>query len=289
LLWLVVAKIALTGVTIGSGGSGGIFGPSMVIGGLLGGAFGTLCHRWIPSVHPASFVLLGMAGFFSAVAKTPISTIIMVSEMTVGYALLLPLMLVSSISYLLMPQSISIYIKQVARRMDSPAHLGDFVVDLLDRMLVGDVMTRLENNPEFIRFDERESLGSILEKVSMSAQTTFPVVDARQIVTSIVRLDDLRSTFMQPELQSLLIAKDVATTEYEPLAPADSLKAALRKMAQSHSAELPVVESISSRRIIGLISRHEILQAYSTGMEKALSRSEGNYPPQNISMARKTG
>jgi len=102
-------------------------------------------------------------------------------------------MLVSSLSYLLMPERISIYIKQVARRMDSPAHLGDFVVDLLDRMLVKEVMTRFENNPELIRFNERESLGSIFEKVSQSSQTAFPVVDAQRVVTGHVS-----TTFVRP-------------------------------------------------------------------------------------------
>ncbi len=273
MLWLAAAKIVLTGVTIGSGGSGGIFGPSMVIGGLLGGAFGTFFHQWFPDVQPASFVLLGMAGFFSSVAKTPISTIIMVSEMTVGYALLLPLMLVSSMSYLLMPERVSIYCKQVARRKDSPAHLGDFVVDLLDRIPVSKAMTRLLNQPGLVCFDEREALSTMFNKVAVSAQTTFPIVDAQHVVTGIVRLDDLRAAFMQPDLGNLIISRDVATTDFNPLTPEDSLKHALQQMARSQCGELPVVDSSSSRRIIGLVNRHEIMQTYGAEMEKNLAKS----------------
>ena len=92
LLAIAVGKILTTGLTIGSGGSGGVFGPSMVIGGCAGGALGIFLHwLWPPLVpHPASFVIVGMAGFFAAAAKTPFSTLVMVSEMTGNYNLLLP-------------------------------------------------------------------------------------------------------------------------------------------------------------------------------------------------------
>ena len=87
LLAIALGKILTTRLTIGSGGSGGVFGPSMVIGGCGGGALGMLLHHFWPSLvpHPASFVIVGMAGFFAAAAKTPFSTLIIVSEMTGGY------------------------------------------------------------------------------------------------------------------------------------------------------------------------------------------------------------
>ena len=93
LLLIALGKIATTGLTIGSGGSGGVFGPSMVIGGCGGGALGIVLHNLWPGLvpHPASFVIVGMAGFFAAAAKTPFSTLIIVSEMTGGYTLLLAL------------------------------------------------------------------------------------------------------------------------------------------------------------------------------------------------------
>ncbi len=92
LLAIALGKILTTGLTIGSGGSGGVFGPSMVIGGCGGGALGLFLHSLWPTLvpHPASFVIIGMAGFFAAAAKTPFSTLIIVSEMTGGYHLLLP-------------------------------------------------------------------------------------------------------------------------------------------------------------------------------------------------------
>jgi CIC family chloride channel protein len=268
ILWLAIAKIILTSITIGSGGSGGVFGPSMVIGGLLGGAFGTFCHQWIPTVQPAVFVLLGMAGFFSAVSKTPISAIIMVSEMTVGYALLLPLMLVSSFCYLLMPRDVSMYVKQVARRMDSPAHLGDFVIDLLERIPVSLALSRSGRTSGFIQFGDNESLKTIFQNISASVQTTFPLTSAHGTLTGLIRLDDLRSAFMEPTLQELVIAKDAATTQFQALLPTDTLKMALHKMSQSRCAELPVISDADSGRILGLLSRSEILQAYNAEMQR---------------------
>ncbi len=103
LIALAIGKIFTTSFSIGSGGSGGVFGPSVVIGGAMGGAVGKIFHILLPSVitSPGSFVIVGMAGFFTAVSNTPISTIIFVSEMTNSYHLLLPSLLVCSICYLL--------------------------------------------------------------------------------------------------------------------------------------------------------------------------------------------
>ena len=103
LLFLAIGKVLTTSFSIGSGGSGGVFGPSIVIGGAMGGAVGRLFHQVMPGIvtEPGAFVVVGMAGFFTAVSNTPISTIIFVSEMTNSYHLLLPSLLVCSVAYLI--------------------------------------------------------------------------------------------------------------------------------------------------------------------------------------------
>ncbi len=128
LLAIALGKIFTTGLTIGSGGSGGVFGPSMVIGGCGGGALGIMFHHLWPGLvpHPASFVIVGMAGFFAAAAKTPFSTLIIVSEMMGGYRLLLPSLWVCGLSYILSDEQ-SIYSSQVEGRSRSPAHQGRYV------------------------------------------------------------------------------------------------------------------------------------------------------------------
>ena len=134
---LVFAKIFATSFTISSGGSGGVFAPSLFIGAMLGGAFGGICHTFFPHIvtEPSAFVLVGMGGFFAGVAKVPIAALIMVAEMTGGYSLIVPMMIVSSLSYLLLG-NVSLYEKQVPTRVDSPAHIGDFAVDIMDRLTV---------------------------------------------------------------------------------------------------------------------------------------------------------
>jgi CIC family chloride channel protein len=123
LLAICLGKLLTTSLTIGSGGSAGVFGPSMVIGGCGGGALGMVLHHLAPSLvpHPASFVIVGMAGFFAAAAKTPLSTLVMVSEMIGNYNLLLPSLWVCTLSFLLSDQQ-SIYSEQLIDRLASPVH-----------------------------------------------------------------------------------------------------------------------------------------------------------------------
>jgi CIC family chloride channel protein len=124
-LAIAVGKILTTSLTIGSGGSAGVFGPSMVIGGCAGGAVGIMLERVAPGLvaHPATYVIVGAAGFFSAAAKTPFSTLVMVSEMTGSYNLLLPALWVCALAFLLSDQQ-SIYSEQVVDRGASPVHGG---------------------------------------------------------------------------------------------------------------------------------------------------------------------
>jgi CIC family chloride channel protein len=131
LLAVALGKILTTSLTIGSGGSGGLFGPSVVIGGCGAGALGIVLHRiWTAlTPHPGSFVIVGMAGFFAAVAKTPFSTLVIVSEMTGNYNLLLPMLWVCALAFLFSEEQ-SIYRSQVAGRSRSPAHSGDDVLEV---------------------------------------------------------------------------------------------------------------------------------------------------------------
>ncbi|PLX93362.1 MAG: chloride channel protein, partial [Desulfuromonas sp.] len=137
MLVIALAKILATSFTISSGGSGGVFAPSLVIGAMLGGAFGATADILFPMLaqDPRAYVLVGMAGFFAGVANAPIATLIMVSELTGNYGLLAPLMLVCVVAMIAMRKN-SIYENQVTGRFDSPAHLGDFVIDVLEGITV---------------------------------------------------------------------------------------------------------------------------------------------------------
>ena len=165
-LALVIAvpflKILATGLTISSGGSGGTFAPSMVIGGFTGAAMGMILHQWLPAIvpNPAVFALVGMAGFLAGVAKTPLASLIMISEMTTGYGLLVPLMLTTASGYVFARKKISIYENQVGQRIDSPAHEGEFVTGALERILIKDA---LQPSDKLITFHHDTMLAEILK------------------------------------------------------------------------------------------------------------------------------
>src|SRR5690606_30808952 len=104
LFGVALLKILTTSLTVGSGGSGGVFGPSVVVGGWVGGSFGYLFHLWFPEVvpNPDAFVIVGMACFVGGVAHAPVSTLVMASEMTGSYELLVPLMLAEAVTFVIL-------------------------------------------------------------------------------------------------------------------------------------------------------------------------------------------
>jgi CIC family chloride channel protein len=174
---LALAKILATSFTISSGGSGGVFAPSLFIGAMLGGAYGLACHKLFPGKAPSpeAFVLVGMGGFFAGVAKVPLTALVMVSEMCGSYDLLVPLMLVNVVNVALLSQRWTLYEEQVSSLIDSPAHLGDFVVDVLENMKVREVY-RPSRRPTLIREDL--PLPAVLRLVAGSTDSYFPVIDA---------------------------------------------------------------------------------------------------------------
>ncbi len=129
LLLMVAGKMLATAMTIGSGGSGGVFGPSIFLGAALGAAYGQAVADLFPvlELNPVDFALVGMASFFAAAAKTPLSTIVMVTEMTGGYGLLVPLMLSSFTAFILLPPEVTLYRSQVPERIDSPVHAHEYI------------------------------------------------------------------------------------------------------------------------------------------------------------------
>jgi CIC family chloride channel protein len=271
---LTFAKIFATSFTISSGGSGGVFAPSLFIGAMLGGFYGTLCSRLLPQllIHPSAFVLVGMGGFFAGVAKVPIASLIMVAEMTGGYALIVPLMIVSVISYLLLGET-SLYEKQVPSRVDSPAHIGDFAVDILEHISVREALPPgrgVESIPERMPFDE------IMQLIASSNQQDFPVVNENGYLTGILSLTDMRKVMFERNLHQFIIAKDIATEGVLTVTPGDSLKTALRKMTEAEIRELPVVSDEDSRRVISMLSRKDVIQTYHDEIERLKARRTNN-------------
>ncbi|HWE02142.1 MAG TPA: chloride channel protein [Tepidisphaeraceae bacterium] len=259
---LLVTKMFATALTIGSGGSGGVFAPSMVIGGLLGWASGTFFHHLAPTViaQPAAFVLVGMAGFFAGVAKVPVSSLVMVSEMTTGYGLLVPSMLTNAIAFLLTPRSISMYENQVNSRVDSGAHAGEYFFDVLDRILVAECV---KTDVKVLVFHRDTALADVLDIVSDSQQPVFPVLNADTSLYGVIDLDDIRFIMGAATMASgLVIAQDLCLEKFQTITPDESLAVALRKVRNTQLEALPVVKSEDSLTVIGILSRRDISNAY---------------------------
>jgi CIC family chloride channel protein len=260
LLTIALGKILTTSLTIGSGGSGGVFGPSMVIGGCGGGALGLLLHRvWPWAVpHPASFVVVGMAGFFAAAAKTPFSTLIIVSEMTGGYNLLLPSLWVCTLSFILSDEQ-SIYASQVESRSRSPAHQGAYVREVLAGARVSEFLTP-QRTATVLHADD--SLDIVLNRLQAAPHAILPVADAGGRLLGVVNLEEVHLAFVEPALKPLICAEDLMRTDVRPLTPDDTLDRALELFVENDLLVLPVVDDLEHRRVAGMVHRHEISSVY---------------------------
>lgn len=268
-LWLmavlVVAKIAATSFTISSGGSGGVFAPSLFIGAMLGGAYGAVCHQLVPHLvpQPEAFVLVGMGGFFAGVNKVPLTALLMVSEMSGSYSLLVPLMLVSMVNVAILSRRWTLNEEQVSSLIDSPAHLGDFVVDVLEGLKVREVY-RPGRHVSMVREDM--PLPEVLELVANSSESYFPVVDKEQRLVGLFSLHDIRSTLVGDGASALIVASDLAAIDVPTVTPEDNLLKALRLFTQKGIEALPVVDPDDRTRIICMLRREEVIAAYDRQM-----------------------
>jgi chloride channel protein, CIC family len=258
MITIAVLKILATSLTIGSGGSGGVFAPSLVIGGLAGGAIGTTLHHMLPLwfPHPAAFVLVGMAAFFSTAAKTPIASLVLISEMSGGYTLLVPAMLAIATAYMFSSVKWSIFHKQVLNRFASPAHRGTYVVDVLEHVAVLEV---LKSTKRVATVQPTTTLSDLSSLIARTRQSIFPVVDDTNHYVGAISLDLLSN--VSPELitAGLIIAVDLAERGVH-VRPKDNLNTALESLQRSSQDEIPVVDEDGCFK--GLLSRRDVLSTY---------------------------
>jgi chloride channel protein, CIC family len=266
LLILAIGKIFTTSFSIGSGGSGGVFGPSMVIGGAMGGAVGLMFHQWMPKLvtQPGAFVVVGMAGFFTAVSNTPISTIIIVSEMTGSYHLLLPSLLVCSITYM-MSRPWTIFQNQVKSRVDSPAHAGEFFIDILQSIRVRDLIAQVR---QVTSIPQDMSFRDFKQYFSESEQHYFPVVDQHGKLSRIFSINDVRAVLFSPGIGQLIVMKDIGTSEIITTTPSEDLNSVLHKFTVKNIDSLPVVSDDDARELIGMLNRREVIAVYNQRVQE---------------------
>ena len=267
LLFIAFGKILTTSFSIGSGGSGGVFGPSIVIGGALGGAVGNIFNMIMPNIvtQPGAYVVVGMAGFFASVSNAPISTIMFVSEMTGSYHLFLPSLLVCSLSYLF-SQGWTIYIKQVKNKLESEAHRGEFFVDVLAAIKVKELLPylrKVQTIPEDMPFEEFKH-----KIFTRTDQQYFPVVDKENKLTGIFSINDVRSVLFDDEIDNIVVMKDIATKDIIYTTPSEDLNQVLKKFTIKNLNRIPVVKDDDRRELIGMLDRKEVIEYYNRRVEE---------------------
>ena len=259
LVLLVLAKIIATSFTISSGGSGGVFAPSLVIGAMLGGAFGIAAHALFPGVigelQATSFVLVGMAALLSGVARVPIAAIVMVSELSGNYNLLPPLMFASTIAYLV-TSNWTIYEKQVPARVDSPAHREELTIDILENASVRDAMAT-----DVMPAHPSNNVQTVLNLISKYGHIGYPVLDDNRLVGIVTFKDAER---VPVEDREVVLVEQVMTpvTSLIVTYPDESLEDALRKLVLNDIGRLPVVDRDDQSKILGIVTKSDIIRLH---------------------------
>jgi chloride channel protein, CIC family len=271
LLLLALGKILATSITLTTGGSGGLFTPSLYIGAATGGAFGVALRELFPALHirPEAYALVGMGALVAGATNAPITGILIVFEMTNDYAIVLPLMLTTVICHLIARrlEPDSLYSGWLRRR-------GERIEHGSDRALLTDLTVReaYDSTPQV--FLAGAPLGTLLGHLRPGEQTTFPVVDDAGALLGVVTMADLARLAEEDATagEDGRVAADTAGP-IETVTLADSLLEAMRRMGVRGVAALPVLGA-GSHRLLGIISRSHILAAY----ERALSGGPSAQP-----------
>ncbi|HQP95928.1 MAG TPA: chloride channel protein, partial [Myxococcota bacterium] len=264
LLAVAIGKIFTTSFSIASGGSAGVFGPSLVIGGTLGGAAGLVFQGWWPGLvqNPSSFAMVGMAGFFAAAANTPLSAVIMVSEMTGDYSLLVPAVWVCAITFLA-SRRWTIFRSQAESRLHSPAHIGQYAFEMMGKAKVGEVF---KENRRFVPVEADLPLTRVLGGTGSTRQRIFPVMDHGRLVGVFHYkrlMAALESAQEHPEVMTArsLMRPVSVSARFPGVRAGDPLSVAQRKMTGLDVEELIVV-SDEMDEVIGILTASDVLLAY---------------------------
>jgi CIC family chloride channel protein len=253
---LAVFKAIATSATLGGRGAGGIFMPSLFIGATTGsGVAAVLSNVWRWSeIQAGAFALVGMAATFSAVARAPLTSILIVFEITGDYGLVLPLMIATVISTILAgrvhPESA--YTASLTRMGIHPVHSG--VTDLLDTVRVGDIVT--DGSPA--RVDLASTLGEVEGVLIRSHLRGVPVISDGRLVGIVAQSDIVRAGGPSDQMT----AADVMTPNPATVNPETRVSDALERMAALGIGRLPVVDANDPGRLIGVFRREDVIAAY---------------------------
>ncbi len=264
-LWIVLvlpfAKIVATSLSIGSGGSGGIFAPGMVVGGMLGASLWRLGYGVLPHMptQPTAFVIIGMMALFGGIAHAPLAVMLMVAEMTGNLSLLAPAMIAVAVSTALVGDK-TIYRSQLRDRSSSPFHRVRLSFPMLSALLVRDAMAApgpvlVATTPVSTAPEGARETGVVV--VNGNAEVVGVITQAR--IDEVMRSDD-----------PSVLAEAAMSQLPDKLGPNDTLEAALGRLVDSGMSWLPVLDS---GHVVGRVTVRDILQTYKATLRRSVRRA----------------
>ena len=269
-LALLVLKLFSTTLTLGSGGSGGIFAPSLFMGAMLGCGYGHLMNLFFPEfTAPAgAYALVGMAAFFSGAAHAPITAVFILFEMTGQYEIIMPLMISSVISTLISRgiSSDSIYTLKLKRRgvvLQQDQH----DVDLMQGITSGEAMNR---HPEMVTMDM--SLEQLMEEFARTHYQALPVVDEQKRLTGIVNIRSIDQLQLQEGLDGKKVSDIAEILDLPKVNSTDPLWLVLRHLEEHGGGCVPVIKSEKDPKLLGVLRRIDIIRAYNKVVTRKASQ-----------------
>ena len=260
---LVLIKAVATSITLGSGLPGGLFAPCLYLGAVAGGSFGHVAVKIFPQSHlaPGAYALVGMGAFLSAATHAPMTAIFLLFEITDSYEVIVPIMLTCVIG-----TSIARHFKKDSLETVELSRAG---IDLeagkerniMKSLQVGDVMERdVETIPEHM------TLGQFARFIEKTQHTNFPLVNAQNELTGIISVQDFMGVVFERELMNLVVVKELATADVITAHADEDLDQTMRKIGYRNIEQLPVVDRETHRKLVGIISRRDIVAAYNRAL-----------------------
>ena len=263
---LLLLKLLATTLTLGSGGSGGIFAPSLFMGAMLGGTFGHMAHSMFPeTVAPSgAYALVGMAAFFGGVAHAPITAILILFEMTGDYQIILPLMLATVVSTIVSRNVShdSIYTLKLKRRgvvlsEDTQA------IDLMQGVTAGMAMNR---ETDEVQLDMQ--LVELMSTFSSTHYHALPVINQNSELAGLVTIKELDQLRTHGSLESKTVSDILSVKDPPTILPHQPVWMALRHLEDQGEGCVPVVAETGSKKLLGVLRRIDIIRAYNKAVSE---------------------
>ncbi|MBM9501506.1 chloride channel protein [Leptospira sp. 201903071] len=252
---VLLIKVVATGVTLGSGGNGGNFAPSLFVGAYFGFFFSKSVNLILKGDLPVSnFTIVGMAGVLSGIYHAPLTAIFLIAEITGGYTLMIPLMIVSAISF-----TVSKYIEPYPMDIKMITLSGRLSRNDKDKSILKNLEIQKLIETDFHKVLSHESLGELVKLISKSKRNIFPVVDEFDQLSGIIKLDNIRELIFDSDLYNKTKIKELLEKPEAVILINESMESAMKKFDETEAWNLPVVDN---NKYVGFISKSRALSSY---------------------------